>query len=201
MTDRDATGAFHVHDLAVPIRGRVQPVTANVTLAPAANGAIAATVDATLAGVTAHGGATVIPPEHFAERSAWHDFGMRGVRAGSLRVDDVGVATIAAILGVPTPVDGHASVVVELPDLATGARVTASVRGVRGGQIVLPLDATVTGTIDGRGAVVDVGVRDANGQLISGHVSAPLQLASLVANDAAAVKAVAITGCVEGGSG
>ena len=191
----DTRGWLRVRGVGLTIRGRPAPVDADIALASDGSGLVA-TASASVLGLTARARAGFTPPDHLLDLAAWRALGARRVHDASLRVADLPLETVLAAFAIPAPLTGRLAASLDVPDLSSGLRFAVDLRGVRGGPLVRPIDATLAGAVDDRGATAELTVRDAVRQLLAGHVTSPVDLAALVAHGPDAARGLALDGCV-----
>ena len=189
-------GRLRAHGLGLTLRGRPAALDADVALASDDRGDVVATASLMALGITASGRAAISPPEHLLDPSAWRELGVRGVHDAALGVADAPLEAVLAALAIPSPLTGRVTASLSLAAAASGPRFALELRGVHGGLLVPAIDAAITGSLDERGAAVDLTVGSAAHPLVVGHATAPLDLAAIVAHGLGAARDVPLTGCV-----
>jgi hypothetical protein len=91
-------------------------------------------------------------PDHVFDPLAWKQLGRGVVHSLTASLDDIVIDPVKlAKLGIDAPLRGHASVHLAVGSAAAMATLTVAAKGVQGGPLALPIDATVTAKTDSRG--------------------------------------------------
>lgn len=200
-------GSVRLRGLKVPqLRGGTG-VNAELTVTEPQPDVLQPTLTASVDGVgKVDAQATIEVPDRLFDPAAWRTLGRRALRTASVRAENIAFDPgVLDRFGVISNLRGNATLVAEVGEGVSSAKVDLLVRQLRGDPIALPVDIRVVGQIDGAATLATVTVASAPRAatatqkaapavaLLDAKARIPLTLAQVQANPRAAMT-VPITG-------
>ncbi|CAN5914770.1 hypothetical protein BH11MYX3_BH11MYX3_28090 [soil metagenome] len=186
------TGAVTIRGVPTP----VGPADADVTLAISDAGLVEANLKANVGAIGATAvGVRLVIPDHPFDPAAWMALGPHLVHDATVVASDITITpSLLTLFDLNVPLNGKASVKLELGDGAATAVVTADIKNLTGGPLVRGIDVHVEGSADARGTRAAVRVSSGTTTLAElPDLATPITLAQWMAG-AKAAKGSALSG-------